>query len=475
MQYQLVDPWGGMKQGMSDFTNTMQNIATIKQNKKRTQIMEEENERARAAHKSVMLKNQYQFVGMAYKTLDNIKDNKSYHETMKFMNNYADSLEKTSPDAAKQIRESMKKMPLYDGELYQGMEGRRKNPDSKFEAWRQQTQLGNLAMLKILGDDIKKDEVKFGTRTYTKTDKKGNKTEWKAESPEDAAAAEEEGFTRGKTTEKKEPTDTKSAFGKMLDEYFELPKDDPKRKLYEEKLATKGMKITTNPDGTTTIEMNAMQDGGSVAAPTKAKIEKDLLGANAQYASMVKVRKLFKPEYQMLGTRWKTFESKWKEKLQDTPLNKFIDTDLNDKDRKLLTDYSEYRREAIGNLNAYIKDVTGAQMSEKEAKRLMKAVPNPGMGLFDGDSPTEFKAKMDGVMDNLDRSIARYNYVLKNGLSKDALTNDTMSLESMDKIIQDRAKEIQKSIKSENTSFADDLISTMVTKQIQEEFGLRFN
>jgi len=210
MQYQLVDPWGGMKQGMSDFTNTMQNIATIKQNKKRTQIMEEENERARAAHKSVMLKNQYQFVGMAYKTLDNIKDNKSYHETMKFMNNYADSLEKTSPDAAKQIRESMKKMPLYDGELYQGMEGRRKNPDSKFEAWRQQTQLGNLAMLKILGDDIKKDEVKFGTRTMTKTDG-GKKKTRKVVSPEGFEESKKEGYAWGEEEAVQETPEAKGA------------------------------------------------------------------------------------------------------------------------------------------------------------------------------------------------------------------------------------------------------------------------
>lgn len=213
MQYQLIDPWGGMKQGMSDFTNTMQNIATIKQNKKRTQIMEEQNERERAMTKTAMLKNQYQMVGMVYKSLDNIKDAKSYHETMRFANNYADKLEQDGmPDAAKQIRDSLKNMPLYDGELYQGMEGRRKNPDSKFEAWKQQTQLSNLAMLKLLGDDIKKEEINFGTRIYTITDKDGTKRKLKAESPEDAADIEAKGGVRGEPIEEKKDKTTRQAF-----------------------------------------------------------------------------------------------------------------------------------------------------------------------------------------------------------------------------------------------------------------------
>ena len=67
-------------------------------------------------------------------------------------------------------------------------------------------------------------------------------------------------------------------------------------------------------------------------------------------------------------------------------------------DRKYLEDFTTLRAKSVSNLNSYIKEMTGAAMSEAEAKRLMAVMPNAGTGVFDGDSPTQFKTKLDVVV-----------------------------------------------------------------------------
>lgn len=65
-------------------------------------------------------------------------------------------------------------------------------------------------------------------------------------------------------------------------------------------------------------------------------------------------------------------------------------------ERKWYGEASEFTRKVNDNVNRYIKFITGAQMSEAEATRLMKAVANIG------DTPTEFFAKLQGGMAQLE-------------------------------------------------------------------------
>ena len=64
-------------------------------------------------------------------------------------------------------------------------------------------------------------------------------------------------------------------------------------------------------------------------------------------------------------------------------------------------------------LNAYIKEITGAQMSEKEVVRLVQALANLGVTgdlgrVFGaGDNPVAFKAKFDVVMKHIQEARAR--------------------------------------------------------------------
>jgi BMFP domain-containing protein YqiC len=139
-------------------------------------------------------------------------------------------------------------------------------------------------------------------------------------------------------------------------------------------------------------------------------------------------------------------------------------------DKKKLAEYTSFKRDSISSLNNYIKQITGAAMSEQEAKRLMKGMPNPGIGMFDGDSPTEFKAKMDAILASLDRVTARDNYILKNGLK----SFSAVSLDSMDGIIDKRGEEIESALKKQYPDKKQAELNTLVAHELSEEFGIRF-
>jgi hypothetical protein len=66
---------------------------------------------------------------------------------------------------------------------------------------------------------------------------------------------------------------------------------------------------------------------------------------------------------------------------------------------------------------ARTKELTGAQMSAKEADRLRLAQPDPGEQFWQGDDPVTFKAKMNDVVITTRAAVARYQYYLSQGLS----------------------------------------------------------
>jgi hypothetical protein len=74
------------------------------------------------------------------------------------------------------------------------------------------------------------------------------------------------------------------------------------------------------------------------------------------------------------------------------------------------------KRRAYENLNLYIQEITGAQMSQEEAKRLRRVMPDPGDGIFDGDSPVQFEANLNDAMSRVRASLNRYKDLRERGL-----------------------------------------------------------
>ena len=78
---------------------------------------------------------------------------------------------------------------------------------------------------------------------------------------------------------------------------------------------------------------------------------------------------------------------------------------------------ADWQLDAWTQVNETIKAITGAQMSEPEAKRIMNQLPDPrDADFFKISSPTEYKAKLERALQEAKLAVARQQYFLKNGL-----------------------------------------------------------
>lgn len=180
---------------------------------------------------------------------------------------------------------------------------------------------------------------------------------------------------------------------------------------YEKDLAAikaqykKGMKVYDS-EGNLILDTTGGEQG--LEKKTKGTIEEKLLGGHEQLSRMLAIKNEFKPEFQEVGTR---LSAAW------TGTKAFLGMKIPKEDKTLLTEFGKYRRKAIENINLYIKEITGAQMSEKEASRLRLAMPDPGEHWWQGDDPITFKAKMDDIVNIFRATIARFDYYKNKGLS----------------------------------------------------------
>lgn len=209
-----------------------------------------------------------------------------------------------------------------------------------------------------------------------------------------------------------------SQLGKLIAERDSLPEGDARRQLYDaaiSKEATRsGMVIESDGKGGFTIRTNAEQGGGptAITKKTQGDIEGKIITGSEQLARLKAISDEFKPEYQQLGTRWDALKTSLKSRagMETTP-----------EEKQLLTGFKKYQRKAIENINLYIKELTGAQMSEKEADRLRLAQPDPGENWWSGDDPITFKAKLDDTVRYARAAVARYEYYRSKGLGPDSI------------------------------------------------------
>lgn len=169
----------------------------------------------------------------------------------------------------------------------------------------------------------------------------------------------------------------------------------------------KGMKIYDR-DGNLLVDMSGGGTTGEMTPKTKGTIEEKLLGGKEQLARMQSISSEFKPEYQEIGFR---LQNTW------TSIKAKFGQNVSSEDSQKLIEFKKFQRKAIENINLYIKELTGAQMSEKEAGRLRLAQPDPGESWWQGDDPITFKSDMDDILKATRAAVARYEYYRTKGLS----------------------------------------------------------
>jgi hypothetical protein len=252
------------------------------------------------------------------------------------------------------------------------------------------------------------------------------------------------------------PENKPTELARLIAERNALPEGHPDRPKYDETIkAYKAGRGDTNVN--VTANTGPMLPGKAGAT----RIDEGLLDQTQGLMRLDAIQSQFKPEYQTLATRGGNW---W------TAAKETLGAKLNNKEKKDLEDFSKYRRNAIDSLNQYIKSVTGAAMSEAEAQRILKGMPNPGQGLFDGDSPTEFKAKLDDAISQTKRAIARSAYLKRQGMSLEDGLGKGVSLDSMPQIINERGKAIEAELKKSGVTGKP--LERAIRRQLGVEFGL---
>jgi hypothetical protein len=138
---------------------------------------------------------------------------------------------------------------------------------------------------------------------------------------------------------------------------------------------------------------------------------------------------------------------------------------LDPTERNELSAYTTFRQDTVRQLNQYINEITGAAIGQgEEAERLKSGVPNPGSGFFDGDSPTEFAAKLQNTIKDLKMAEARLHYIKTSGLK----LND-VSLAQMPQVMKKREQEIISQFKLDPAKPEERAI---IRNRLAQEFGL---
>lgn len=260
--------------------------------------------------------------------------------------------------------------------------------------------------------------------------------------------------TDPRAAEKSKP----SSLSQLLSERDALPAGSPHRATYDEAIKKAashqpGTSVTVTPNGPLLP-----------AKTTQGKIDESLMESGGRLMRLDNIAASFKPEYQTFGTQMGTRWAALKEK---------GGVGLSGADTKKLTEFSKFKSGALANLNLYIKEITGAAMSEVEANRIRQAMPDPGSGLFDGDSPTQFKAKLDDSIRLVKMAEARNVYLKRNGMS---LANEKgepiVPLEKMPSLINQRGTEIEAQLKKAQPGVDAKALKRAVVRQLGQEFGL---
>lgn len=267
----------------------------------------------------------------------------------------------------------------------------------------------------------------------------------------DALTGRQVGEARPKAAAPAAPTQ----LAKLLSERDALPVGHPTRALYDKAITEFKPGNSTNVTVSPTLQLG--KEAGN-------KVDTGLLDTTKGIMQLSAIEGQFKPEYQQflprIGAAWAGIKSS-------------MGANLSQNDSKFLTDFSSYKRNAINTMNEYIKSITGAAMSEQEAQRILRGMPNPGQGMLDGDSPIEFKSKLDDAMKQSKMALARYEYIKRNGIAlSKADGSPVLDLERMPQIMNDRGKELEAQIKGSNSNLGNAQVTARVRSLLAKEFGL---
>lgn len=215
-----------------------------------------------------------------------------------------------------------------------------------------------------------------------------------------------------------------------------------------------GMTITSDGEGGFTMTQGS---GVGLGKPTMNKVEQKVLNAGDTLAQLTSIQSRYKPEFQEIGTKTGMAWTALKDKINSDSLSP--------EEKANLEEFTAYRADAGQMFALTLKELSGVAVNPTEMKRAETWLPNPGTGVFDGDSPAQLKGKLDRFEEFTRRALMKYAYVQKNGLDI-----NNVDVDDMPGLMNKRGAEIEQELASQNLPAAD--LKAAVKTRLADEFGL---
>lgn len=226
-----------------------------------------------------------------------------------------------------------------------------------------------------------------------------------------------------------------------------------------------GMIFESDGKGGMRLVQGRVGPGGNLDRQTVKEIEERQLNQVDALARLDEIEKQYDPSFLRLAPR--TGQA-------ITSMKDFMGVSISPEDQESLTRFAKFRQSTTRNLNQTIKEITGAAMGVQEAERIISTMPNAGTGVFDGDSPTAFKAKLDGAIQATRNALMRYAYAKKNGLPMGDPKGDRLygiALDDMPRLVSERGAALFKEIGDANPGASPEAVRLAVRDALAAEFG----
>lgn len=205
----------------------------------------------------------------------------------------------------------------------------------------------------------------------------------------------------------------------------------------------------------------AQRDPSAMQPTTRTTLEGNQFNAQETLSSLNDIQRQFRPEFQQIGPR---ISARW------ASIRDRAGVGLSPRDTQFLQEFSAYRASAMNNFNQILRAMSGAAVTPQEYERLRAVLPDAGTGVFDGDSPAEFQAKLDRATESTRRAIMRHNWALSRGLNRSEQFG--IELQEIPQIYERRAREIEAEIRTGNPGLQRDQLRQQTRAQLFREFGM---
>jgi GH24 family phage-related lysozyme (muramidase) len=216
------------------------------------------------------------------------------------------------------------------------------------------------------------------------------------------------------------------------------------------------------------VLLEAAGKGPALGKEARNDVDKKEINTTEYLSRLNSVKESFDPSFQQIETK---LGMKWVEWMDSFKSGKKL---VSPEQKAAFEKFSVYKARGLNNVNNYIKEITGAAMTDNEAKRIRAALPDPGEGIFDGDSPSALAAKLDDAMRSARMAVARYRYLRNSGFTGDVTeeVSKQYPLEDIPRIMKEKEAALRKAAQERSPGANPDAIRDQVKIELAREFGL---